>query len=193
MKFADELINEYTTDLKPIKALYSYYRNHRNVCLILFKECEEAQEWELSVEFRNDYQYYKARAKELGSIISSSEYSIQWLRDAKEPGNRREIGRRSRYQRTELWGEIEATALKNYRDKDLESITAEDKKVLEEILSYLSPREYEAYVSIFGKGNSYRATAEYMQLSRSSVQTLINRSSVKINEIIKVGANTALF
>ena len=137
MKFADELINEYTTDLKPIKALYSYYRNHRNVCLILFKECEEAQEWELSVEFRNDYQYYKAREKELGSIISSSEYSIQWLRDAKEPGNRREIGRRSRYQRTELWGEIEAAALKNYRDSDLENLTNEDKKVLKEILQVI--------------------------------------------------------
>lgn len=193
MKFADELINEYTNGLKPIKALYSYYRNHRNICLILFKECEEAQEWELSVEFRNDYQYYKARAKELGSIISSSEYSIQWLRDAKEPGNRREIGRRSRYQRTELWGEIEAAALKNYRDSDLENLRNEDKKVLEEILSCLSPREYESYVSIFGKGNSYQETADYMQLSRSSVQTLINRSIQKINEVIKYGANTSLF
>ncbi|MEG0551770.1 MAG: hypothetical protein RR554_11420 [Vagococcus sp.] len=193
MKFADELIVEYTTDLKPIKALYSYYRDHRNICLILFKECEEAQEWELSVEFRNDYQYYKARAKELGSIISSSEYSIQWLRDAKEPGNRREIGRRSRYQRTELWGEIEATALKDYRDIDLESLSDEDKKVLEEILSCLSLREYEAYVSIFGKGNSYQETADFMKISRSSVQTLINRSIYKIDKLIKFGANITLF
>ncbi|CCO11306.2 sigma-70, region 4 family protein [Carnobacterium maltaromaticum LMA28] len=193
MKYADELINEYTTDLKPIKALYSYYRDHRNICLILFKECEEAQEWELSVEFRNDYQYYKARAKELGSIISSSEYSIQWLRDAKEPGNRREIGRRSRYQRTELWGEIEGVALKNYRDSDLETLTDQDKKVIKEILSCLSPKEYEAYVSIFGKGNSYKTTAEYLGLSRGNIQTLISRSLKKIDICVTKGVNTNLF
>ncbi|WP_413524040.1 hypothetical protein [Carnobacterium divergens] len=193
MKFADELVKEYTDDLKPIKAVYNYYREQRNICLILLKECEEEQEWELSIEFRNDYQYYKARAKELGSIISSSEYSIQWLLDAKEPGNRREIGRRSRYQRTELWGEIEAAALKNYRDSDLESLTTEDKKMLEEILSCLSAREYEAYVSIFGKGNSYQETANFMSISKSTVQTLINRSNKKIEGILVYGAKITFF
>lgn len=193
MKFADELVREYTDDLKPIKAVYNYYREQMNICLILLKECEEEQEWDLSAEYRKDYQRFKARAKELGSIISSSEYSIKWLRDAKEPGNRREIGRKSRYQRTEYWGDIEAKAIINYRDESSENLTEEDKVILHEILSCLSAREYEAYVSIFGKGNSYQETANFMGIAKSSVQTLINRGIIKIDSIIKNGTNILLF
>ncbi len=191
MKYADELINEYTTDLKPIKALYSYYRDHRNICLILFKECEEAQEWELSVEFRNDYQYYKARAKELGSIISSSEYSIQWLRDAKEPGNRREIGRRSRYQRTELWSDIDKSMMINFRN-NFQGMSKENSKRLDECLEILSNREKEAIISIVGKSNSYKETAEYLGVSRSSIQSYIDRGMDKINNMLENGTQISL-
>ncbi|WP_218781385.1 hypothetical protein, partial [Carnobacterium maltaromaticum] len=47
----------------------------------------------------------------LGGMISDMEHAIEWLETAREPGTRRTISNRSRYQRTSLWGDIEHLSL----------------------------------------------------------------------------------
>lgn len=195
MKYADELINEYTTDLRPIKAIYNHYRKHRNICLILSKECEEAQAWDLSIEYKQEYEEYRALAKELGPIISSSEYSIQWLADGKEPGNRREIGRRSNYQKTTFYGDVQLAVVAHLRDEDqyTTELSGEKKEILDQIMNELSPRQQEVVYSIMAKENTYEATANYLGISRSTVQSYMNDATQKIHKILTKGSQTSLF
>lgn len=191
-KYADELADEYSNDLKPLRVLYSYYRDHRDNCLRLVKDCENHGEWAFAAVFEADYQEYKMRAKEIGSIISSSQYSIQWLKDAREPGNRREIGRRSNYQRTIYMDDMDKVLIDHFR-ADCEGLTGEERHKLNDYLSCLSEREKEAFISVKGKGNSYDKTAKYLGVSRSTVQSYVNRAKEKLYEAVNGNVQCTLF
>ena len=82
---SDDLANEYATDLKALKSLYNDYKTKRDNCLKLERECQEQGDWDAAQTYREEYQQHLTNAKEIGSIISSSEYSIKWLRTGAEP------------------------------------------------------------------------------------------------------------
>ena len=119
-------------------------------------------------------------------------YSIEWLRDAKEPGARREISNRSRYQRTQLSSNMDLVVVNKFRF-DSEDLTGEDLKKLDDYMSCLTDREKEAINSVVAKGNSYQETADYMGVSRSTVQSYVNRGMEKLNKSLISGAQTSLF
>lgn len=178
-KYADELAAEYREDLKPILAVHKYHNDRAKIYIKLAKECEENQEWELAAEFYCEYEEFKTVAKRLSPIISDTRYSINWLETAKQPGYNKEISRRSYYQRTELWGDIDKVSMKYLRE-DYHELTNDQSEVLEEYMSVLSQREKEAVISVVGEGNSYTLTSEYMGISRSSVQVYVNRAMKKL-------------
>ena len=55
---------------------------------------------------------------------------------------------------------------------------------LEDALSSLSERERECYILTHGEGFSFEETARLLQISKSSVQTLVTRAQAKISERI---------
>lgn len=178
-KYADELAKEYREDLKPIIAIHRYHNDRAKIYLTLAKECEENQAWELAAEFYGEYEEYKAVAKRLSPIISDTRYSITWLETAKQPGYNKEISRRSYYQRTELWGDIDKVSMRYLRD-DYHKLTDEQSQVLKEYMSILSQRERAAITSVIGEGNTYNQTAEFMNVSRGAVQSYVNRGMKKM-------------
>lgn len=135
---------------------------------------------------------FRETAKRLSPIISDTRYSVEWLETAKEPRNRREISRRSRYQRTELWSDFDRVAMDNLRGKYLD-LSEDDLNKLEDYMSSLSGREREAIISVVGKGNTYDETASYLSVSRSTVQSYVNRGMKKIKYLIENGAQISLF
>ncbi|GGC84351.1 sigma factor-like helix-turn-helix DNA-binding protein [Enterococcus wangshanyuanii] len=178
-KYADELAAEYKEDLKPVLAVHKYHNDRAKIYLKLAKECEENQEWEMAAEFYTEYEEYRAVAKRLSPIISDTRYSIKWLETAKQPGYNKEISRRSYYQRTELWGDIDRVSMKYLRE-DYGQLTDEQLAALERYMSVLSQRERESVLSVVGEGNSYTLTSEYLGISRSSVQVYVNRAMKKL-------------
>ncbi|WP_348922063.1 sigma factor-like helix-turn-helix DNA-binding protein [Enterococcus rotai] len=178
-KYADELAAEYREDLKPILAVHKYHNDRAKIYIKLAKECEENQEWELAAEFYCEYEEYKAVAKRLSPIISDTRYSVAWLETAKQPGYNKEISRRSYYQRTELWGDIDKISMKYLRE-DYGQLTKEQVDVLEEYMECISDREREAIISVIGEGNTYAQTAKFLNVSRSTVQSYVNRGMKKL-------------
>ena len=178
-KYADELAAEYREDLKPVLAVYKFHNDRAKVYLTLSKECKENQQVELAKEFAVLHHEYKEVAKRLSPIISDTRYSISWLETARQPGNRNEISKRSYYQRTELWGDVDKVSMAYLRE-DYRQLDEEQSAVLETYLSVLSQREREAIVSVVGEGNTYAKTSEYMGVSRASVQTYVNRGMKKM-------------
>lgn len=191
-KFADELAQEYKNDLRPVIAVYSYYNERAKNYLQLSKDCESNEEWELREEFLLLYREYRAVTKRLSPIISDSQYSIKWLETAKQPNSRREISRRSRYQRTELWSDMDRLTMYDLRENYSE-LTVEELTRLKDYMECLSNREREAIISVIGQGNTYDQTASYLGVSRSTAQSYVNRGMKKINELIINGAQIHLF
>lgn len=76
---------------------------------------------------------------------------------------------------------------------DSEVLTEEDLKKLDDYMSCLTDREKEAINSVVGNGNSYQETADYMGVSRSTVQSYVNRGMEKLNKSLIDGAQTSLF
>lgn len=191
-KYADELEREYINDLEGVKHRLEFLKKKEAYLSKLKKECEEQGKWKkipIIVEERADA---RKRIKILGEVISSSMYSIEWLRDAKEPGARREISNRSRYQRTQLWSNMDLVVVNKFRF-DSENLSDDDLEKLDDYMSCLTDREKEAINSVVAKGNSYQETADYMGVSRSTIQSYVNRGMEKLNKSLIDGAQTSLF
>lgn len=61
----------------------------------------------LSFEEKDRSIFLRNELKIIGGMISDLKYAIEWLETAREPGTRRTISNRSRYQKTSLFDEIE--------------------------------------------------------------------------------------
>lgn len=191
-KYADELEQEYRNDLKAVRRRLEELKNRRDYLLKYKRECENHGKWKEIPAIREELIELKKPISILGGVVSSSMYSIEWLRDAKEPGARREISNRSRYQRTQLWSNMDLVVVNKFRF-DSENLSEEDLKKLDDYMSCLTDREKEAINSVVAKGNSYQETADYMGVSRSTVQSYVNRGMEKLNKSLINGAQTSLF
>ncbi|MBO0477943.1 hypothetical protein DOK76_12790 [Vagococcus sp. DIV0080] len=191
-KYADELETEYRNDLKGVISRLEELKKHRDYLLKYKIECENQSRWKEISTIREELIELKRTISILGGVVSSSMYSIEWLRDAKEPGARREISNRSRYQRTQLWPNMDLIVVNKFRFES-ENLTEDDLKKLDDYMSCLTDREKEAINSIVAKGNSYQKTAEYMGVSRSTVQSYVNRGMEKLNKSLIDSAQTSLF
>jgi len=188
-----ELAQEYADGLRPIRALYSYFKTRRDNCLSLVKECENAQQWDLSFEFKGMYEEYRERAKELSSVISSSQYSIQWLRTGFEPQSGGTAKLPNIYKEVRVSDVDQALTYLNLLKTEYQEMTEDQLIELDAFLNTLSPREKETFVSIRGKGNTYEETAAYLGVTKSAVQTYLKRAEKKVWRHVKEGVQTSLF
>ncbi|KQC47081.1 sigma-70 family RNA polymerase sigma factor [Geobacillus sp. FSL W8-0032] len=135
--------------------------------------------------------------KIIRGMISDLEFAIEWMETSRMPGNRRGIERRAAYQREKPFDPLlmqkyfrSSDPVYEWDDHEKESvITNWDRERIEDALSVLTEREKEVYLMSRGYGLTYSEIANYLCISSSSVQTMIERAEKKIKRRI----NESLF
>jgi positive control factor len=130
-------------------------------------------------------------------MISDLEFAIEWMSTGRRPGNKRGIERRAAYQREKpfdplLMQKFFRSSEKVYKWDDHEKehvITEWDRQRIEDALSVLTDREREVYLMSRGYCLTYSEIANYLCISSSSVQTMVERAERKIKKRI----NESLF
>lgn len=192
---SDDLAEMYADDLKPLKAVYNYFRDRRNIYLKLTNDCENEGEWELAESFRLDYLEYRERAKEIGAIISSSQFSIDWLRQGYEPVPGK-VGSSATQKVIALGSSSDvdqALVYLNQLKTEYSEMTEEELQELHIFLQGMTPQEKDVFISIKGQGNTFKQTAQFMGISKSTVQKYLKRAEKKVEKHLEIGIQTALF
>ncbi|MED5052687.1 sigma-70 family RNA polymerase sigma factor [Anoxybacillus rupiensis] len=135
--------------------------------------------------------------KVIAGMISDLEFAIEWMETSRMPGNRRGIERRAAYQREKPFDPLlmqkyfrSSEPTYEWDDHNKESVITEwDKQRIEDALSVLTDREREVYLMSRGYCLTYSEIANYLCISSSSVQTMIERAEKKIKKRI----NESLF
>lgn len=192
MSSYQNLINEYSTDLKATRSVCRALKDKRDNYLKKMLKAEDEQKWEESLHFRAKYEEYRERAKELSSIISSSQFSIDWLKTGFEPKTK--VSKLPYTQREVVIDDVDqALIYLNTTEHEYSKLSKEELEKLDDYMEILAPREKEAFLSIRGKGNTYQETAEYMGVTRSTVQSYIKQAEMKFQKAIDEGVQTSLF
>lgn len=190
---ADELIKEYKQELSKLNKIKRPFKNEHELLMEKSKKIQKKGEM-LSFEEKDRSSFLRKELKIIGGMISDLQYAIEWLETAREPGTRRTISNRSRYQRTSLLAEIEklsylvTTEQENQREAtedEIERITA--------MLNNLSDKERAAYLAVKGQNLSYAKAGEILGVSKASVQSYVNRAQDKIDNQVKYGSQNFLF
>ncbi|ANB62276.1 RNA polymerase sigma factor, sigma-70 family protein (plasmid) [Anoxybacillus amylolyticus] len=135
--------------------------------------------------------------KIIKGMISDLEFVIEWLTIGRYPGHKRGIERRAAYRREKLFDPLlmqkyfrSSEPIYKWDDHERESvITSWDRERIEDALSVLTEREKEVYLMSRGYCLTYSEIANYLCISSSSVQTMIERAEKKIKKRI----NESLF
>lgn len=119
----------------------------------------------------------------LSEMIGDVEFVIEWLETGRRPGNRRGIERRAAYEREKPMDPIRMQAfVANSTAGSPCNLTEWERFQLEDALSSLTERERECYVLTHGECFSFEETARLLGISKSSVQTHVQRAQEKIRE-----------
>jgi RNA polymerase sigma factor (sigma-70 family) len=125
----------------------------------------------------------------LGSMASDLQYSIDWMNTGRRPGNRRGAERLAAYQREKP---IDPIYFQNFVANPAPqkcTVKDSDKQRIEDALSVLTERERKIYLMARGQCLSYEQIAEYLYVSKSTVQTTVERAAKKIS----IRINESLF
>ncbi|KQB91896.1 MULTISPECIES: sigma-70 family RNA polymerase sigma factor [Geobacillus] len=144
--------------------------------------------------------YIKASEEDkkiIRGMISDLEFALEWMETGRRPGNRRGIERRAAYQREKPFDPLlmqkffrSSEPIYEWDDHKRESVITEwDRQRIEDALSVLTKREREVYLMSRGYCLTYSEIANYLCISSSSVQTMIERAEKKIKKRI----NESLF
>ncbi|NRQ51971.1 MULTISPECIES: sigma factor-like helix-turn-helix DNA-binding protein [Brevibacillus] len=119
----------------------------------------------------------------IGEMRGEVEWIIEWLETGRRPGNRRGIERRAAYEREKLMDPVRMQAFVSRGTAGSPcNLTEWQRFQLEDALSSLTERERECYVLTHGEGFSFEDTARLLNITKSSVQTLVTRAQTKISE-----------
>jgi positive control factor len=131
--------------------------------------------------------------KIIAGMISDLEFAIEWMSTGRRPGNKRGIERRAAYQREKPFDPLllqkyfrSSEPVYKWDDHEKEHVITEwDRQRIEDALSVLTDREREVYLMSRGYCLTYSEIANYLCISSSSVQTMIERAEKKIKKRIK--------
>ncbi|MED4172356.1 sigma-70 family RNA polymerase sigma factor [Halalkalibacterium halodurans] len=128
-----------------------------------------------------------------GSMASDLRYAIQWMMTGRQPGTRRGVERLAAYQKEKSFDPLimqkffRSTCDSYYWTEDgnqENAITEWDKNRIEDALSVLTEREKEVYLMSRGQMLSYEDIAKLLCVSKSTIQTTIERAENKIRKQI---------
>ena len=148
---------------------------------------------ELILEYKRALKDTKSRYEQLeeadpnrkifSAMINDLEYVVKWLSTGRQPEAKRAIDRRSVYQRTVFASPEVLEALANDYKIVKESpriVSDEDKRLIEDVLSALTEKEREIYITVVGHNLSFSKCAALHGIAKGSVQKHIERARKKI-------------
>ncbi|WP_413487770.1 sigma factor-like helix-turn-helix DNA-binding protein [Carnobacterium divergens] len=190
---ADELIKEYKQELSKLNKIKRPFKNEHELLMEKSKKIQKKGEM-LSFEEKDRSIFLRKELKIIGGMISDLQYAIEWLETAREPGTRRTISNRSRYQRTSLLAEIEKLSyLVTIEQENQREATEDEIERITAMLNNLSDKERAAYLAVKGQNLSYAKAGEILGVSKASVQSYVNRAQDKIDNQVKYGSQNYLF
>lgn len=142
--------------------------------------------------FIEKWQELEAVDSHYSGIQGDLEHAISWMKNGHAPGSNRGIERRSVYQNTKP---VDPLRMQRYfRSKQPEFtwetepkenvITPSERIILDKATAALSKRELEVLL-LKSKGHSQYEIAKFLDISRSSVQSLLSRANKKVARILQ--------
>ncbi|MDG5470526.1 sigma-70 family RNA polymerase sigma factor [Jeotgalibacillus sp. ET6] len=116
----------------------------------------------------------------VSEMISDMNFSLEWMRKGRRPGNRRGIDHRSVYQRTALL-DMDLFPSIDLKPKQV-YLKEEQRRQLIDILLDFSYRERECYLLHMAQGLSYADIADELNLKRRTVQQYVERAKEKVDK-----------
>ncbi|WP_152669189.1 sigma factor-like helix-turn-helix DNA-binding protein [Paenibacillus sp. DMB20] len=121
--------------------------------------------------------------KVISGMISDCEYIIEWLETGRRPGNKRGIERRAAYQREKLVDPLRMQAyVRNTKAGGPSNLSDWERFQIEDALSRLSERERDCYTMAHGECFSFQEIADFLGISKGTVEEYIERAQRKISE-----------
>lgn len=122
------------------------------------------------------------------SIIYDLEYAVEWMETEREPGARRDTDRRSYCQRTLLAdnGLLDVLSSKYHVPQpDLFAVNEDEKELLDYVLSTLTQKEKEIFITVVGHNVSFSKCAALHGVAKGTIQTHIVRARKKIAQRVE--------
>ncbi|MEK4336516.1 sigma factor-like helix-turn-helix DNA-binding protein [Bacillus sp. FSL K6-1106] len=122
------------------------------------------------------------------SMIYDLEYAVEWMETGREPGARRDVDRRSYYQRTILAenGLLDALSSKYHVPQPAPfAVNEDEKELLDYVLSTLTDKEKEIFITVVGHNVSFSKCAALHGIAKGSVQKYIERARKKIAQKVE--------
>lgn len=130
----------------------------------------------------------KLERNAMAAIVSDLEYSIEWMTTGYPPGWRREMDRRSVAQRTRVWDPAWMEYLTAYEiefqqeEEEGRCLQAHEQYAIEDAMHNLSERERQCFVLHHGCGMSLQQIAQELDTKKSTVQSYLERASIKVEQ-----------
>lgn len=189
-----ELAMEYANDLVVLRRLHAKYKIERDKYLSDSLAAEECGEWDKAMRCKEAYLDYRLRCRELSAIISSSQYSIDWLKAESEPRYVTSVKKLPYTNREVKVSDVDqALIYLNQLKTEYRQMTEDEKTELDTFLNGMSTREREVFISIKGKSNTYEETSNYLGISKASVQKYLERAEKKVLKVLENDVQTTLF
>ncbi|MGQ7277755.1 sigma factor-like helix-turn-helix DNA-binding protein [Brevibacillus thermoruber] len=176
-----DLLREYKETRKALERIQRRLKEYDDTDRIV--RLEEAQKKTGKAKTTSNGDENKSERQIIGEMIGDVEYVIEWLETGRRPGNRRGIERRAAYEREKPIDPVrlQAFAYKSTAGSPC-NLTEWERFQLQDALSTLSERERECYVLTHGECFSFEETARLLGISKSSVQTHVQRAQAKIRD-----------
>ncbi|OES45246.1 sigma factor-like helix-turn-helix DNA-binding protein [Domibacillus iocasae] len=115
----------------------------------------------------------------INSMISEMEFAIQWMVSGRNPDARRGADRTGAYT---LDPKLIEAVVPNRVASEEQKLTADEQWLLDDVLGDLTQRERDVFTLVKAEGITFEYTAELLGLSKSSVQTYLERAERKIED-----------
>lgn len=122
------------------------------------------------------------------SMIYDLEYAVEWMETEREPGARRDVDRRSYYQRTILAenGLLDVLSSKYHvPEPDPLAVNKNELDSLDYVLSTLTDKEKEIFITVVGHNVSFSKCAALHGVAKGTIQTHIVRARKKIAQRVE--------
>ena len=131
-----------------------------------------------AIEFKPELSELDIQDKSLiNSMISEVEFTIQWMVSGRNPDARRGADRTGAYT---LDPKLIEAVVPNQVAGEERKLTAHEQWLLDDVLADLTARERDVFTLVKAEGLTYEYTAELLGLTKSSVQTYLERAERKI-------------
>jgi RNA polymerase sigma factor (sigma-70 family) len=115
----------------------------------------------------------------INSMISETEFAIQWMVSGRNPDARRGADRTGAYT---LDPKLIEAVVPNRTVMEERKITANEQWLLDDVLGGLTVREKDVFTLVKAEQHTFEYTAELLGITKSSVQTYLERAERKIED-----------